>query len=109
MENLTKAKGDEVEMRCTYTGDGVIKAKWVHLGEEFAANDVEDDTGTQTNGDVRNFYTSLFQKKKKKKNESAENIFITFRNTVITIMRIGKETLRKDLSKTSKQEKNLIM
>lgn len=35
MRNVTRERGDSVDLRCSFTGDGVIKAKWVHQGEEW--------------------------------------------------------------------------
>uniref|UniRef100_F1KSA8 Neural cell adhesion molecule 1 n=1 Tax=Ascaris suum TaxID=6253 RepID=F1KSA8_ASCSU len=35
MHNVTRERGDSVDLRCSFTGDGVIKAKWVHQGEEW--------------------------------------------------------------------------
>ncbi|VDM45100.1 unnamed protein product [Toxocara canis] len=42
MENLTRERGDSIELRCAFSGDGHIKAKWVHQGEEWAEPNTEE-------------------------------------------------------------------
>lgn len=44
MKNLTITRGDTVKLVCEFSGDGYLKAKWLHLGQEWpsgSANQVE--------------------------------------------------------------------
>ncbi|VDM91632.1 unnamed protein product, partial [Onchocerca ochengi] len=35
MKNLTITRGDTVKLVCEFSGDGYLKAKWLHLGQEW--------------------------------------------------------------------------
>ncbi|MCP9265507.1 Dual specificity mitogen-activated protein kinase kinase 4 [Dirofilaria immitis] len=35
MKNLTITRGDSVKLVCEFSGDGYLKAKWLHLGQEW--------------------------------------------------------------------------
>lgn len=37
MKNETRSRGDLVELRCYFSGDGNITAKWIHNGEQWQA------------------------------------------------------------------------
>uniref|UniRef100_A0A1I8EMT3 Immunoglobulin I-set domain-containing protein n=1 Tax=Wuchereria bancrofti TaxID=6293 RepID=A0A1I8EMT3_WUCBA len=37
MNNLTITRGDTVKLVCEYSGDGYLKAKWLHLGQEWSS------------------------------------------------------------------------
>uniref|UniRef100_A0A1I7VCU7 Immunoglobulin I-set domain-containing protein n=1 Tax=Loa loa TaxID=7209 RepID=A0A1I7VCU7_LOALO len=36
MKNLTVTRGDTVRLVCEFSGDGYLKAKWLHLGQEWS-------------------------------------------------------------------------
>lgn len=43
MKNLTRNRGDTVELVCEFTGDGNIHAKWFHLGQQWDGDDTRKE------------------------------------------------------------------
>lgn len=35
MQNMTRTRGDTIELACEFSGDGNLKAKWLHLGQQW--------------------------------------------------------------------------
>ncbi|VBB33698.1 unnamed protein product [Acanthocheilonema viteae] len=42
MKNLTITRGDTVKLVCEFSGDGYLKAKWLHLGQEWTSNSMNE-------------------------------------------------------------------
>ncbi|VDK60310.1 unnamed protein product [Gongylonema pulchrum] len=45
MENMTRTRGDTIELVCEFSGDGEVKTKWLHLGQQWSVR--------RTNGEKR--------------------------------------------------------
>lgn len=43
MKNLTATRGDTVKLVCEFSGDGYLKAKWLHLGQEWSTAPVNQN------------------------------------------------------------------